>query len=403
MKPSCTHAAVSCLNTYELIRKYRCDDCGGVMMCACDEAHGRRFLPHQLASAQELATRARIPVDLGFLAGICTECRGQPAVAAPLAEGFGRTSKIKRYYWRELHFLSTQRTAEWAAAHLHATEEDRKRASAVIGQEVLDQVKAQHAASPKYSFGEPSQSEILARCKVDVQRLDAAYSDQPAKGAVILHNGVAISPEDHVSGPYEQQGWSVMKLESRPLHALFGVMMWMLIQDPTDPKVRIVGFGDRRIYEASGIYSPIWTGLPEDFGTKGYAVRRAEAIEAHLASLPTEPSDLLWHFDFWRPYSVDLRHYLWAHRDDDVDRARQLIEWLSTEQIVSTLRYLVEAYWGRYLGWPDLLMERHGQHLFGEVKSSGDRLSQDQKRWIIDNHERLGFPYRLIKVHRKTD
>lgn len=63
----CSHERVSCLNQYELVRKYRCGACGGVMMCACDETFGRRFLFHQLAMARELETQAVIPVDLGFV------------------------------------------------------------------------------------------------------------------------------------------------------------------------------------------------------------------------------------------------------------------------------------------------------------------------------------------------
>jgi hypothetical protein len=37
--------------------------------------------------------------------------------------------------------------------------------------------------------------------------------------------------------------------ESRPFHVLFGVYFWLLIQDPADPNVRIVGFGSRGPYE----------------------------------------------------------------------------------------------------------------------------------------------------------
>ena len=68
---ACSHAAVTCLNQYEFIRKYRCADCGAVMMCACDEAFGRRFLSHQLSEGVELETQARVPVTAGFQPAIC--------------------------------------------------------------------------------------------------------------------------------------------------------------------------------------------------------------------------------------------------------------------------------------------------------------------------------------------
>ncbi len=66
------------------------------MMCACDEAFGRRFLALQLNGGCELDTQERVPVTHGFQVGICSECRGLPADPAPAAALPGRTSKIKR-------------------------------------------------------------------------------------------------------------------------------------------------------------------------------------------------------------------------------------------------------------------------------------------------------------------
>jgi VRR-NUC domain len=37
-----------------------------------------------------------------------------------------------------------------------------------------------------------------------------------------------------------------------------------------------------------------------------------------------------------------------------------------------------------------------------EVKSSSDKLSMKQKRWIADNATRLHFPFQLLKLHRAT-
>ena len=36
-----------------------------------------------------------------------------------------------------------------------------------------------------------------------------------------------------------------------------------------------------------------------------------------------------------------------------------------------------------------------------EVKSSRDKLSDDQKRWIRDNHKILKLPFELVKLHKK--
>jgi len=400
-RSSCSHAHVVCLNQYELIRKYCCTACDGVMMCACDEAFGRRFLAHQLAEGCELETQARIPVDLGFRPAVCPECRGLPPVSAPVAPGFGRTSKVKRYYWRELYFRTTLRKAEWDDAHGDRTAEERAAAHAAIEADVLDEIKALHASSPKYVFTELSQAQVFKRYDVDMQAVDATYAEQGTKGAVIRDGDDIVAPEVFVARLYARQGWSSLPLESVPFHALFGVMMWLLIQDGDDPQARMVGFGDRHVYEASRDKSPIWTLLPDDFGGKGYAARRQEQITSHFDLFPDDRDGMLWLFDYWRAPSSDFRQYLWAHREDDVDRARRLVEILAPRQIVSILQYLVADYWGHYLGWPDLLLHQDGEALFVEVKSSSDRLSEDQKRWIADNHKRLKLPFRLVKLHRR--
>lgn len=146
-------------------------------MCACDEDFGRRFLAHQLTMGHELETQADVPVDLGFMPGVCPECCGLPPIPAPVAQGFGRTSKIKRYYWRERYFRKTLRRTEWAEAHADASPEERKAAIAAVEVEVLEDIKAQHVASPKHAFSEPSQTEVPKRYDVNVQAVDATYSD----------------------------------------------------------------------------------------------------------------------------------------------------------------------------------------------------------------------------------
>ena len=110
----CKHIKIVCLNPYETIRKYRCQDCNGVMMCACEEYIGKTFLPHQISEGCGLETKKRIQVDLGFQQNICEKCRGIPETAFPLAEIYGRSSKIHRYYWREITFESYLRIGKRA-------------------------------------------------------------------------------------------------------------------------------------------------------------------------------------------------------------------------------------------------------------------------------------------------
>lgn len=109
----CTHIDRNCINHYELIRKYECSQCGGIMMCACDEVRGREFLPHQLQFGTRLESQEPVQCKLGFVSSVCNECRGLPVEAYPAASILGRTSKIKRYYWRELLFREQELFKEY--------------------------------------------------------------------------------------------------------------------------------------------------------------------------------------------------------------------------------------------------------------------------------------------------
>jgi hypothetical protein len=213
-----------------------------------------------------------------------------------------------------------------------------------------------------------------------------------------------VSAEAYATRQYENLGWSVMPLESAPLHALFGVMMWLLIERPADPKSQRVSFGSRTAFDGREPGAEIGMTLPSDFGTAGYARRRKDKIDEHFAMLTPddfpERGALLDLFDYWRGPSRNLREYLWAHRDLDVDRARRLIEILPPEKTLKILGYLLGAYWGRYVGWPDLLLSRGDDIMLVEVKSSGDRLSAEQMNWIADNYDILKLPFRVAKLHR---
>lgn len=403
----CEHRHVGCLNQHEFIRKYRCDDCGAVMMCACDESFGQRFLAHQLSEGCELDTQERVPVTHGFHPGLCNSCRGLPLVPAPGAAIHGRTSKIKRFYWRELFFRETEAFADWEGANPDAQPDEAKAARKRIEGDVLEAIKALHASAPLYDMREPSSADMLQRCQVEIDPLYPEYATSPEKGAVVMLAGEIVSPEAFAAHHYSAPGWSAMPLESVPFHALYGVMMWLLIEHPSDPKNRMAGFGSRTAFEAGVEGEQIWMRLPEDFGTPGYGRRRKTAIDEHFNFFfkPDGYADrgyLLELFDYWRVPSERLRQYLWAHRDADVDRARRLIELLPADTVLAILRYLVDDYWGRYLGWPDLLLHRNGEFLLVEVKSSSDKLSGDQMRWITDNHAQLKLPFRLAKLHRPS-
>ena len=403
---SCSHNDVRCLNEFELIRKYECVQCRATMMCACDERIGRRFLPHQLDNGTELETQRRVPVTAGFQPGICRTCRGLPAESRPAAPIPGRTSKIRRYYWRELAFRKMELFGQWADAHgippLDASGPEAAAARKQAARQALAEIKALHAATPTYTFAEESEAEFIRRHAIGVTDLHATYLRGTEGARARLLDGKDVVSGEFVQRHFEKQGYSALFLESRPFHVLFGIYMWLVIQDPLDPLVRTVGFGDRTSFDAGVPGQQIWTMLPKDFGTPGYGRRRGRAITRHLTPEMNQREELQWLFDYWLPPSALLRQYLWAHRDEDVATARKLIDILPGQHIPRILRYLAEDYWSRYLGWPDLLVYRGADFFFVEVKTSGDKLSKDQKTWISGNQQFLGFPFALARIHKRS-
>jgi hypothetical protein len=180
-------------------------------------------------------------------------------------------------------------------------------------EQALSEIKRLHDVAPKYTFAEESQQEVIDKYGVDVLRFDATYIEHPDETrCCLLDQGESLSVTDFVSRYFRCQGFDVMFLESRPFHTLFAVFMWPLIQDPEDPRVRVVGFGDRTT-RGNKRAATIWTPLPADFGSPGYALRRAAWIEAHFTSNIGDRDELKRLFDYWLEPSHDLRRYLWAH------------------------------------------------------------------------------------------
>lgn len=403
---TCSHVKVDCINPYEIIRKYRCAACREVMICSCEEDFAKECLPHQISATRDLQTRERVPVTLGFQPLICNACRGLPEEACPRKPMHGSMSKVRRYYWREIQKSTIERFAQWAKQH---TDTGWPRALAAHRDQyqkfrrlAIAEAKELHRRSPKYNYDERSQSEVLEEYEVPVVRLEAVYQRGPDGRAHLRSGDRLLTSEEFVAEEFQGQGYDVLFTESVPFHALFGVMMWLLIQDPADPRVQMVRFGDRFASDEGRKGGMVHASLPEDFGSAGYAVRRAKAIREHLDFLARGKEEFLWTFDYWVEPSAGLRQYLWAHRPDDIATAKGLLSILPAETVLRVLEYLVGNYWGRYCGWPDLLIHRKHDFCFAEVKSSKDKLSEDQKAWIQGNAEHLGLPFKLVKIHKQT-
>lgn len=397
----CPHKKVTCLNQYDLIRKYICEGCNEIMMCACDKNHGQKFLPHQLDKASWEGSRERISVTFGFQVNVCPECRGKKAVAAPKAPMHGATTKVTRYYWREILFETTKRFYEshpkldpldHNSSEFNFPEERRE-----IEKKVIAEIKEQHESNPKYEYSEKSQKEVIEDTETEVILVNAEHVNTGEK-KVGIRNGEGIcTVEEFATDYFNQRGFDVLEVESVPFHVLFGVFMYLVIEDADDNMGRVVQFGSRNDFDSkSNQEGMITTILPDDFGSRLYYERQKELIAWHLGEL----DDLDWLFDYWLEYSSNLRQYLWAHRNKDIRKAKQVMSILGLENLRKILNYMAMDYWKNYCGWPDLLVYSENDFFFVEVKSRNDKLSEDQKNWLIGNYEHMGFKAKIFKVGR---
>jgi hypothetical protein len=403
----CQHISLTILNPWEFVRKYRCDACNAVMMCLCDEYVASRFLPHQLRSVREFETGNTILVTDGFQKRVCNACRGLPPVANALAAIHGRTSKFKRYYWRELYFEPRKRFVEWALGQGEEdsnwdklTERHREKLNK-IKEGVTAELKALHEKQPRYHYEqEQSQAEVIERYGVEVEELRAVLiGDRDGTGVRLLDGSDPLTPEEFAERHLRRLNYDVVHTESVPLHALFAVLMWPLIEDTDDNLVQDSFVGERQAFLENRKGTLIHLRLPSDFGQPSYGHRRAAAIDSYLGSLGQDAPSLERDFDRLQPGSERLRQYLWAHREDDVSRARTIMQVVGSEAVHRILRFLVVRYWARYLGWPDILAFRDDGYVFVEVKASRDKLSDDQKDWIRGNSEALHLPFKILKIH----
>jgi hypothetical protein len=370
------------------------------MMCACDEEHGRRFLSHQLKEGSWLNSRERVLVTGGFKVGVCPECRGEKAVAAPKAPMQGATTKITRYYWRELSFETTKRFYNSHPefdpnenSEFSLPDERRK-----IEKEVISEIKLLHESNPKYEYSEISQQEIITKTNTEVILVKAEHIKTETKKVGIKDGSTISTVEEFASNYFNKQGYDVIETESVPFHVLFGVFMYIVIEDPSDQKGQIVQFGSRSDFSSGeNGEGMITTILPEDFGTSGYYERQKDLIKWHLSEL----QDLDWLFDYWLAYSFKLRQYLWAYRENDIAKAKQIMTVLGVVNLRKVLEYLSMDYWKNFCGWPDLLIFNENEFFFVEVKSSNDKLSEDQKNWLIGNQDYMGFKAKIFKVGRQ--
>jgi hypothetical protein len=83
--------------------------------------------------------------------------------------------------------------------------------------------------------------------------------------------------EEFAEDYFIKKGFKVLEVESVPFHVLFGIFMYLVVEDVDDRKGRIVQFGSRNDFDKNTSQEGmVTTILPDDFGSKLYYERQKE-------------------------------------------------------------------------------------------------------------------------------
>ncbi len=213
---ACKHTDITLINPYELIRKYKCSKCGGVMMCECEKEFALRFFPHQITFATELDTQEIMPVTLGFQKSVCNKCRNIQEVAYPKSQTSGRTTLVRRYYWREIQFEAVKRFAEWLGGAsypewLNQMFKHKKEYRAIV-REVASEFQKLHKQRPKYVYAETPQEDVIGKYKVDIIDLFGNYQKSKGRKVSIAEGDELYSAESFAANHFIKQGYKVRHL-----------------------------------------------------------------------------------------------------------------------------------------------------------------------------------------------
>lgn len=203
----CDHKNVSCVNPYEIIRKYKCSDCGAIMMCSCDEYLGKKYFKHQINTACILETQERIQVTHGFQKNICPECRHEKSINAP-SNSYGNTSKIKKYYWREIYLRSLKLyDIKYNSNNLYEIDKTKME---IITKEVIEIIKNEHSIEPKYQYKEISQNDFLKQYSINILQRKVIYHNHTAKKALVELNDELLTVEEYGTRVYDNIGYNTL-------------------------------------------------------------------------------------------------------------------------------------------------------------------------------------------------
>lgn len=233
-----------------------------------------------------------------------------------------------------------------------------------------------------HSADEP---EIAQRIQDKINRLNKLKVTRHKKPAVedehLILDLTTQRVEVAVLSHYEQLGWKTYFTENAFLGGLFGLIYWEVIFAPVE-----------------GAFLNQFQVGPKDLNSRSFVAKRdTEIQEAKTAFIDhgypllmtrwNEKKGTLNPFVFWDTFPIEL-----------IERTRQC---LSPSQLLALCDVIFMDIKAYRAGMPDLVAFKNDQIQWIEVKGPGDKLQDNQWRWI-KQCQKLGFPIRTCYVKALT-
>ncbi|MFH4620428.1 VRR-NUC domain-containing protein [Vibrio furnissii] len=230
-----------------------------------------------------------------------------------------------------------------------------------------------------------SEFEVAEKLKQRVLRLQGQTVPRSAKpNHQTRHLTLDLSQqrvELAVKSHFEQQGYQVYYLENQFLNTLFGLCFWDAIFAPVE-----------------GAFLNRYQHAPLDLYHDDFIAKREPWIQAAFEQLARSGVAPLW-ARWQEKYAFANPFVLWADCDETLftltDQAlpRSLLAELFRVQLSDLKLYRN--------GMPDLIVFKDGQFEWIEVKGPGDKLQDNQWRWMAQ-FTRLNVPFSVCYVNHST-
>ena len=206
---------------------------------------------------------------------------------------------------------------------------------------------------------------------------------KPVVNKICVPNDPPKRVEEIACEWFRAQGQDAFYVENSLLPGLFGLALWDIIFTPVE----------------GAFFNPFQRGPADMFSSEFYSSRR-EIIEKRMHELQSKErlrEIILGSFHDKMPTANYFVNWSWL-APELIDRFLKLI---SPEALISIFRRLVNDPLNNRSGFPDLLVFRENDYSLIEIKGPGDRLQNNQLRWLRHFHT-ANIPAEVVHVSYDT-